>query len=118
MRQEDLVSLELDGVAENSFDEVDAVQGVVLQRVARVRRHRLVVAVDLVQRRVRIVRLVRSRSDDDLPEQEFGQPQPEVLGFVASFHRHRRLRHSNYLMSEAILLTLLANIRCTGDRGE
>ena len=110
MRQEDLVSLELDGVAENSFDEVDAVQGVVLQRVARVRRHRLVVAVDLVQRRVRIVRLVRSRSDDDLPEQEFG--------FVASFHRHRRLRHSNFLMSEAIMSTLLANMRCTGDRGE
>ena len=66
MRQENLVRLELDGVAENSVDEVHAVEGVVLQRVARVRGHGLVVAVDLVQRRMGVVRLIRRRSDDDL----------------------------------------------------
>ncbi len=66
MRQEDFVRLELDGVTEDSVDEVDTIQCVILQGVSRIGRHRLVVPVDFVQGRVGVVGNVRRGPDDDL----------------------------------------------------
>ena len=80
MRQEYFVGLELDGVAEDSGDEIDAVEGVVLQRVPRVWRDGLVVPVDLVKRRVRVVGYVGSRAHDHL-KISFGKIRIEVWIF-------------------------------------
>ncbi len=86
MRQEDFVRLELDGVTEDSVDEVDTVQCVILQGVSRIGRHRLVVPVDLVQGRVWVVGNVRCGPDDDLKSTERFKIQTSFLSFFI-FHR-------------------------------
>ena len=64
VREEDLVAVEQSAVAQPACLELHQVQRVVLERRVRVRRHRLVVAVDVEEERMRLRRDVRSRPDD------------------------------------------------------
>ena len=64
VREEDLVRLEDDGVGDDAFGDLDGVEGVVLERVPRVGRHRLVVPVQLVHRRVVLLGDERGRAYD------------------------------------------------------
>lgn len=64
--QDDLVALEVAGVAEPARVQVYDVERVILQRGARVGSHRLVVAVNLEEVRMRLLRQVRRRADDHI----------------------------------------------------
>lgn len=66
MREDDFVTLESPRVAESARVEVNDMQGIIFQRGARVRGHRLTVAIDLKEGRVRLLRQVSSRANDDV----------------------------------------------------
>ena len=66
VREEDLVRLEDDGVGDDSLGDLDGVERVVLERVARVGRHRLVVTVQLVHWRMVLLVDERGRPHDDV----------------------------------------------------
>ncbi len=99
VRQEDLVQLELERVAQEADLDVDTVQGVVFQGVPRVRRHRLVRFVDLVHPWMRIVGQIlgynrNDKNDCQLPVNLdcFHSPDPTMTNRPHSLNRlHSRL---------------------------
>lgn len=67
MREDDFVTLESPRVTEPARVEINDMQGIIFQRGARVGGHRLTVAINLKEGRVRLLGEVSSRANDDIP---------------------------------------------------